>query len=423
MDRFARKHLTDGALLTGFRAHVSNERGSLADVLADIAEIDERKLYVPAAHPSMVSYMVHEMRFTEQAALKRLRAARLGREFPSIFTAVATGQLNLSAIVMLSGHLSPENVDQLVATAANMGKTDLERVLRGRDGTLTGQLALTAAPQLVADTEGQLSPGRVEATHISPKVPARTAAAKGEERSELRCMVSGEGLELLDYARVLLGHAIPNGDMGRIVERAAKALVREIEKQKFGATEGRRKPRGSNDPHHISYAIKREVWKRDGGQCAYHSDEGKRCPSRELVQFHHVQEVAAGGIASVENISLRCRTHNQYESEKTFGKEFMENKREQARASAARKRKGQGAEQAPAAPQPTREVVPIWDTCANDDEVVIWLKHYDYSEEDGRWALEKAGPRHGVMPGGRQLDCLYLLRDRDRLQQQSPAVA
>ena len=56
----------------------------------------------------------------------------------------------------------------------------------------------------------------------------------------------------------------------------------------------------------------------------------------------------------------------------------------------------------------------MWDICANDEEVVLWLKHHKYSEEDGRWALMKAGPRQGVMPGTRQLACLYALRDRDR---------
>ena len=45
--------------------------------------------------------------------------------------------------------------------------------------------------------------------------------------------------------------------------------------------------------------------------------------------------VARGGEATVEGIRLRCRAHNQYEAECTFGVGFMEAKREAARLAAA----------------------------------------------------------------------------------------
>ena len=45
--------------------------------------------------------------------------------------------------------------------------------------------------------------------------------------------------------------------------------------------------------------------------------------------------VARGGEATVDGIRIRCRTHNQYEAECTFGVGFMEAKREAARLAAA----------------------------------------------------------------------------------------
>jgi hypothetical protein len=44
-----------------------------------------------------------------------------------------------------------------------------------------------------------------------------------------------------------------------------------------------------------------------------------RCTERTFLEFHHVQAYAHGGPATVENISLRCRRHNQYEAELVFG--------------------------------------------------------------------------------------------------------
>jgi hypothetical protein len=38
--------------------------------------------------------------------------------------------------------------------------------------------------------------------------------------------------------------------------------------------------------------------------------------------------VARGGLATVDNLRLRCRAHNQYEAERTFGSGFLRDKRE-----------------------------------------------------------------------------------------------
>jgi HNH endonuclease len=46
---------------------------------------------------------------------------------------------------------------------------------------------------------------------------------------------------------------------------------------------------------------------------------GQRCAQRTFLEFHHIQPYALGGLATVENISLRCRRHNQYEADLVFG--------------------------------------------------------------------------------------------------------
>jgi hypothetical protein len=61
------------------------------------------------------------------------------------------------------------------------------------------------------------------------------------------------------------------------------------------------------------------VWKRDGGQCAF-SGKGRRCTERRYLEWHHLQPHSYKGPATVDNISLRCRAHNVYESELVFGR-------------------------------------------------------------------------------------------------------
>ena len=45
----------------------------------------------------------------------------------------------------------------------------------------------------------------------------------------------------------------------------------------------------------------------------------RRCTESGWLEFHHMHPHAEGGSASVENIQLRCRAHNQYEASLWFG--------------------------------------------------------------------------------------------------------
>ena len=83
---------------------------------------------------------------------------------------------------------------------------------------------------------------------------------------------------------------------------------------------------------------KRAVCARDGGRCTFVSEAGERCPAVKLLQFDHIDEVARGGQATTDRMRLRCRAHNQYEAERTYGTEFMQHKREEARRAAAERR-------------------------------------------------------------------------------------
>jgi 5-methylcytosine-specific restriction endonuclease McrA len=69
---------------------------------------------------------------------------------------------------------------------------------------------------------------------------------------------------------------------------------------------------------HIPAAVKREVWRRDQGRCAFISGT-RRCTETAFLEFHHVVPYADGGAATVRNIELRCRAHNQYEAVLLFG--------------------------------------------------------------------------------------------------------
>jgi len=124
--------LPDPVLLRGLATLVAQDRATTAALLAHLAEVDERRLYLPAAHPSMYAYCIHELHLSEDAVFKRIQVARVARRFPAIFPALADGRLHLSAVVLLAPHLTKENAGELLAAAAHRTKSEVEQVLAER---------------------------------------------------------------------------------------------------------------------------------------------------------------------------------------------------------------------------------------------------------------------------------------------------
>jgi hypothetical protein len=132
--------------------------------------------------------------------------------------------------------------------------------------------------------------------------------------------VTKETHDKLRRVQNLLCREIPGGDPAAIFERALDLLLEDVEKKKLAAAAKPGPPRGSREGSRAVPAhVVRAVWKRDGGQCAFVGRSG-RCAERRFLERHHVQPFGHQGPATVQNISLRCRAHNVYESELVFGR-------------------------------------------------------------------------------------------------------
>ena len=164
---------------------------------------------------------------------------------------------------------------------------------------------------------------RIQVARVARRHPAvLTALAEGR--------VDEAGHDLLCQVQDLLGHEVPHSDLAEVFVRALKAYATLLAKQKHAATEHPRVPRRQKPgSRHISAHVKRVVRKRDKGQCTYVNDAGHRCEARSDLEYDHAIEFARGGEATASNIRLRCRAHNQYAAERTYGAAFMQHKREQ----------------------------------------------------------------------------------------------
>ena len=359
MRNYTFAHLSDEVLLRNLAALVVRDRVTTAALLAHIAEVDARRIYVPAGYPSMQAYCVDELRLSENAAYKRIQAARAARQFPALFVALAEGRLHLAAACLLAPHLTPGNAEELIVAATHRRKSEIEELLALRFPSravpaLRSTLQL-APGQVERESAGgdanqdSLAPGQVADPNRDQLAPGQVASPSGEggppipDRFLLQLTIAKSTREKLAYAQGLLSHAVPSGDVAQVVDRALDALIAQLEKRKLGAVSRRasgasRSRRSTTGSRYVPAPVRRVVWERDQGQCTFIGAKGHRCGARRFLEFDHVHPVARGGPATVEGMRLRCRAHNQHEAERAFGAAFMSRKRHEARLGVAEAR-------------------------------------------------------------------------------------
>ena len=162
---------------------------------------------------------------------------------------------------------------------------------------------------------------RPQATVAAPVPSTRTAPVVplAEDRYKLQMTITGDTLRKLRLAKDMLRHVLPTGDDAGILDRALTALLTDLAREKFGATVRPRPSRPTTPTsRHIPAAVRRTVWVRDLGSCAFKGPDGRQCGERAFVEFHHVRPFATGGEPTASNIELRCGRHNRYEAKVFF---------------------------------------------------------------------------------------------------------
>jgi 5-methylcytosine-specific restriction endonuclease McrA len=343
--------LSDSDLLTRVQQLVHCERRTTAALVAHLAEFENRKLYLREACASMFVYCTRVLHFSEHVAYHRIAAARLARRFPAVLLELERGDVHVTALEMLAPHLTPENHRELLATAKHKSKRQILELIASVHpkpdvAAAVRKVPANPAPVPAPTTEapGQEPGARAAAASDTSQKPnstsvdnglfvlaPRSEARKAEivplapERYKIQFTASADTCNKLRRAQELLRHRIPNGDVAAVVDQALDLLVRELERQKFAATNRPRRPTTNGAAvqnarsRHIPAEVKRIVWQRDHGRCTFVSPDGARCNERGGLEFDHIQPYGDGGDASAGNIRLLCRAHNQYEAGQFFG--------------------------------------------------------------------------------------------------------
>ncbi|ABS24665.1 HNH endonuclease [Anaeromyxobacter sp. Fw109-5] len=279
---------------------------------------------------------------------------------PSLEDALRDGRLCISTVQLLGQVLTEENLPDLVARAAYRTKAEVDHLvasLQARTAPRAGvrklpdRASAASAPALPlaavvagpAEPQEAIpappaaaggSPATVSAPPDQPRPKARAETrAVSESGWSLRVTIDASCKEDLETLTALLSHEFPDGDLAAVLRDAIRCAVEKHGKRK-GAIAPERQRKADREPRPstesaaptstIPAIVRREVWKRDGGRCAWVAPDGRRCDSRWQLELDHIHPQALGGLSTRDNLRVACRSHNLLHAEQTYGREHMD---------------------------------------------------------------------------------------------------
>ena len=221
-------HVSDDQLLADVKRLAADERQATAALVACLAELDARRLYLGEGCASLFTYCTQVLHLSEHAAYGRIEAARAARRFPVILDLLAAGAVTLTAISLLAPHLTPDNYRDTLEAARYKSKRDVEHLvaaLRPQPAVPPSVRKLPAPkPADPSLSTARVEPRGADGAHTTRVARQRLRQTKAFVHREptapaqykVQLTVSGETYEKLRRAQDLLRHTIPNGDPAAI---------------------------------------------------------------------------------------------------------------------------------------------------------------------------------------------------------------
>ena len=121
--------LSDNDLLNPARSLAGAEREATASLIACLAEVDARRLYLGEGCSSLFAWCTEVLHLSGDAAYGRIEAARVARRYPVVLQALAAGSVTMTVVALLRPHLTDVNHRDLLAQAHHKSKRQVEQLV------------------------------------------------------------------------------------------------------------------------------------------------------------------------------------------------------------------------------------------------------------------------------------------------------
>jgi 5-methylcytosine-specific restriction endonuclease McrA len=374
------RSLSDRNILSRTRTLVARERGLTLQVLLHLNEIERRALHLALGFPSLFAYCTRGLGYSASAAGRRIQTARCIRRFPAVRRPLASNDVNLTTVAMVSRILTAENLDTVLSRIRGRSQREVEAIVAeyqpreaiprdrmrpivvmqpnpGDSKAACAHLPGEVPPATAVPASQREAPHACEKSDYSrsgsdsdspaeapagPRGPDGDAAVRFAKLMRIEFSASEEFVAKFEKVRSLASHRLPAKATFEDVFELAMDVF--IQKEDPLARQERRErraerdrctpagaagvtaptlPRGARDssrnPRHVPQAVRDQVFARDKGCCTYTAGGGRRCASTHALQIDHITPVARGGASTPANLRLLCAYHNRLEAERLLG--------------------------------------------------------------------------------------------------------
>ena len=326
------------------------ENGSIAKLIAHIAEMSARKTALKLGYKSIYEYCVARLNLSEGAVPSRIHVANVARRFPQLLVALAERRISLTVAGLLAPHVSENNVDKLISDCAGKTCKATQEYLVAIKPKPVYQPSIRrrpSAPQPAAPPDKpspqapqpplDATPPKRSPTILEPAKPDQfnfRFSADRDFKDKFERLAEVLGVEnaqkhMADIFEKAIDIALEKKDPKKKLERRKKR--ENLSKAKSPANEIARNDEPAKS-RYISSEVSERVHARANYRCQYVSSDGTRCSARTGLQIEHVRPFGIFRSNDERFLKLLCAQHNALAAEHVYGPAFIQRKINERRA-------------------------------------------------------------------------------------------
>lgn len=330
---------TDQVLISKCELLSKKESEVTATFLVHILEFDRRKLYLDLGYSSLYAWMTEHLKYSEPAAMRRIKAARLLGFYPELYEVLIKREVSLTTLHLISPVVTPENKDELFSAIRGKSKSEVEIVVSRyvtkslpREIVKPISVVKKVEPILAAEPLFQVPKSEVDVPQPIESEPATPRLEELEDRVEIRFSLQCSSMDKLRRLQALMSHKAEAKSLEGMLELMVDELLEKrdparkeirakskaepkaesVEAIQLGESGSESEDAGNpTGSRYIPVETRRAVFKRDDGCCSWVGANGKRCGSTWFLQYDHIHPYSCGGSNDPSNLQLLCGLHNR----------------------------------------------------------------------------------------------------------------
>lgn len=197
------RNLSDELLDQNLMSFVKKEKEVLKEILLHIAEVDRRRLFLRMGYSSLYVYLTERMGYDGGSAQRRLDAARLAQQVPSVIESIDQGEITLAQVTFLQKSLRQSKQLQISAAV----KAEIIETMKHKT---FGETQVAVCKSLDIEMKA------------APKV-----SHQANESVRFEVTLSKEQWAKIQTMRELLSTALPSGEWDQVLEYIAGKVIEQ----------------------------------------------------------------------------------------------------------------------------------------------------------------------------------------------------